>query len=80
MLYILVAILLFILFYTSFPSREGMTEESCTSLAYENQQRMDDLEKKFKEVAGVVERIDALEAQLKGQQKQLDASLDMKLS
>ena len=72
-------LLVLLLFYNMFPSKEGMTEDSCTSLAYENQRRMDDLDKKLKEVASVIDRIDVLEAQLNAQKKQLDTSLDMKL-
>ena len=77
-MYLLVfALLLSILVYSLFPSREGM--DDC-SLAYENQARMDDLEKKFKDVSTVMDKINTLDSQLQAQKKQLDAALDMKLS
>ena len=75
----ILAFFLSILVYSFIPSREGM-DNDCTTLAYENQSRMNELEKKFKDVSTVMDKIDTLDSQLKSQKKQLDAALDMKLS
>jgi hypothetical protein len=75
----ILAILLSILMYSFIPSREGM-DNDCTSLAYENQKRMDDLETKFKDVSTVIDKINTLDSQLQAQKTQLDSALNMKLS
>ena len=75
----ILVIFLSILVYSFIPSREGM-DNDCISIAYENQKRMDDLEKKFKDVSTVMDKINTLDSQLQAQKTQLDSALNMKLS